>query len=81
MLLQCLVHLGIVCLLCTSLTFITSETVKISKAQISFTRQTKNLSKKLNLESFLRVITRPDDFLHTLWQDLNTCRLAVTPDR
>ena len=80
MLLQPLMHLGIVCLLCTSLMFITTETVKINKAQISFTRKTKNLSKKLNLESFITVITRPDDCLHTLWQDLNTCRLAVTPN-
>ena len=81
MLLQSLVHLGIVCLLCISLMFITPETLKISKAQISFSRKTKNLSKKLNLESFLRVMTQPDDCLHTLWQGLNTCRLTVTPDR
>jgi hypothetical protein len=53
MLLQSLVHLGIVRFLCTSLMFITPETVKISKAQTSFTSKTKNLSKNLNLQSFV----------------------------
>jgi hypothetical protein len=60
---------------------ITPAIVKISKAQISFTRKTQNLLKKSNLQSFITVITGPDDCFHILWQDVNTSRLALTPDR
>jgi len=78
---ESLLHLGILCSVYTSLMFITPETVKIGKAKFSFTNKTKNLSKKLDLQFFITVMTRPDDCLHTLWQDLNACLLALTPDR